>query len=390
MKLTINRDELANIVTSGVSSAPKNSPSAILNNARVIVRDGTMSIASTDLEMMTEATGACAMEAAGAVTIDAAKLKTTVDRLPKGVDVKIEYDKSKYSMIMKAGRSRITFPSLAAEDWPARDQNINGAKFNVSGADLVRLFSHTVSVADPRPGSHVAGVFFHVRETKSKPPALAAVGTTGLILILATVDLPKGADAMPMKDGATCAGVVLSQATVNAVLRLFRNAEKVTIEVDASAILFSTDTVRFSSSLLVSTYPNYAPLIDNPSEANVLVDRACCASAVNLLESFTSADSGNRFQCAASEEGLVLAVGGTEGNGVDVVDAEIEGEFDAFGINGAFLKTMLNSFRSENVVLHPDTKARRVVFLAESEPDLIGAIAMMNITTELATGPANG
>ena len=70
-----------------------------------------------------------------------------------------------------------------------------------------------------------------------------------------------------------------------------------------------------------------------------------------------------------------------------MVDAEIEGEVAAFGINGQFMKTMLDSFKTEIIVMHPDAHHRRVMFLAEGEPDLIGVIGMMNITTELAEGP---
>ena len=244
VKLKINRDRLADIVTRGVSSAPKNSPSVIANNARIIARDGVLSIASTDFDMMVEASGECEMEHRGTTTVDAAKLKMTVDRLPKGVEVSFAYDDAKRDLIVKAGRSRVTFPTLAAEDWPARESKVSGAKFQLSGADLVRLFGHTSQALSNVPNSPMAGVFLHVREGDGRP-VLAAVGTTGMILILATVDLPEGAENMPHREGHP-AGVILSSETVNAVLRLFRAADVVDIEVDSSTILFTTDDVQFS------------------------------------------------------------------------------------------------------------------------------------------------
>ncbi|KRR21657.1 DNA-directed DNA polymerase [Bradyrhizobium retamae] len=385
MKLKINRDRLADIVTRGVSSAPKNSPSVIANNARIIARDGVLSIASTDFDMMVEASGECEMEHGGTTTVDAAKLKMTVDRLPKGVEVSFTYDDAKRDLIVKAGRSRVTFPTLAAEDWPARESKVSGAQFQLSGADLVRLFGHTSQALSNVPNSPMAGVFLHVREDDGRP-VLAAVGTTGMILILATVGLPEGAENMPHREGQP-AGVILSSETVNAVLRLFRAADVVNIEVDSSTILFTTDDIRFSSAMLVGTYPNYGPLVSNPSENSVLVDRVSCISTVSPLEPFASKELGHRLQCAGSDEGFVVAVGSQTGGGVDVVAAEIEGEVPAFGINGQFMKTMLNSFKTEIIVMHPDAHHRRVMFLAEGEPDLIGVIGMMNITTELAEGP---
>jgi DNA polymerase-3 subunit beta len=385
VKLTINRDRLADIVTRGVSSAPKNSPSVIANNARITVRDGKLSIASTDFEMMVEASGECAMERGGVTTVDAAKLKMTVDRLPKGVEVSLTYDDAKHDLIMKAGRSRVTFPTLAAEDWPARAMNMDGAEFKLSGADLARLFGHTAQALSPAPGSPMAGVFLHVRET-GQAPQLAAVGTTGMILILASIAVPSGAENMPGKTGQP-AGVILSAETVNSVLRLFRAAEEVDVVVNESSILFRTSDIHFCSAMLVGTYPNYQPLVSSPSENRVLVDRALCINTVSLLEPFASKELGHRLQCAGSDEGFVVAVGSQTGGGVDVVEAEIDGEIEAFGVNGQFMKTMLNSFKTETVALHPDARQRRVMFKSDGEPDLIGVIAMMNITTDLAEGP---
>lgn len=381
MKLKINRDTLADIVARGVSSAPKNSPAVIANNARIIAQDGTISIATTDFEKMVEATGACEVEANGATTVDALKLKAVVDRLPKGVDVSMTMDPTKYELIVKAGRSRTTFPTLAAEDWPARDYSMDGAQLTLEGSDLVRLFGHTAQALSTVPNSPMAGVFLHVAENGKR---LAAVGTTGTILFKATVPAPDGADDMPMNDNRP--GVILSSETVNSVLRLFRSADVVNVVVNSSSIFFYTDTTRFCSSLLVGTYPNYLPLVSNPAAENVVVSREACASTVALLETFASKELGHRLQCASSDDGLVIAVGGQTGGSVDVVEATINGEIPAFGINGMFMKTMLNSFRSSSIALHPDHRNRRIMFQADDE-HLTGVIAMMNISTDLASGP---
>lgn len=381
MKFKINRDTLADIVTRGVSSAPKNSPAVIANNARIIAQNGTISIATTDFEMMVEATGPCEVGANGGTTVDASKLKAVVDRLPKGVDVSMAMDPTKHELVVKAGRSRTTFPTLAAEDWPARDYAMDGAKFVLEGSDLVRLFGHTAQALSSLPNSPMAGVFLHVVDDGKR---LAAVGTTGTILFKATVPAPGGADDMPMNDSRP--GVILSSETVNSALRLFRSADVVNVVVNSNSIFFYTDTTRFCSSLLVGTYPNYLPLVSNPVAESIVVSRESCASTVALLETFASKELGHRLQCAGSDDGFVIAVGSQTGGSVDVVEAAINGEIAAFGINGMFMKAMLNSFRASSIALHPDHRNRRIMFQADGE-HLTGVIAMMNIATDLASGP---
>jgi DNA polymerase-3 subunit beta len=384
MKLKINRDRLADIVARGVSIAPKNSPAVIANNARLIAHGGLLSIASTDFDMMVEASGECEVQQPGGITVDAMKLKMTVDRMPKGVDVTFTFDDAKRELILKAGRSRVTFPTLPAEDWPARDQNVKGAAFLLPGADIVRLFSHTSKAISNMPGSPMSGVYLHRREVKGRE-RLAAVGTTGHFLILATAPAPDGSENMPRKDGKP--GVVLSDATVAALLGLFRHADEVAVEVDERSILIHTEDTRLCSSLLDGTYPNYLPLVESPAQVRAMIAREPCISTVSLLEPFATKEAGYRLQCAGSEDGFVIAVGSQTGNGVDVVEAEIEGDLPAFGINGQFLKTVLGAFKSGSVAVHPDHANKRVLFQAENEPDLVGVIAMMNVGTELATGP---
>lgn len=381
MKLKINRDKLAEIVTRGVSSAPKNSPAVIANNARIIARDGLLHVATTDFSMQVEASGECVVECEGSTTVDASKLKMVVDRLPKGVDVTIDYDDSKHEMIVKAGRSRTSFPTLPAGDWPARQYREEGASFKIDGSDFVKLFGHTATELSTVPNSPMQGVFFHVTGRR-----LAAVGTTGMILIMTSIPAPAGAEDMPI-DGSRRPGIILSAETVSQIIRLFRTAEDVQVVINEHSIFVSTDSTRFCSSLLLGTYPNYAPLVSNPSETRIELERAACASAVALLEPFALKDQGYRLQCAGSDDGFVVAVGGQTGGGVDVVEADINGEVASFGLNGQYLKTMLGAFKVSTISLHPDHSNRRVIFRAEDEPELIGAIGMMNISTEMAAGP---
>jgi DNA polymerase III subunit beta len=391
VKLKITQDILSDLVTRGASSAAKNSPSHIVNNARLVADGGNLFIASTDFDMMVEASGPADIEREGATTVDAAKLKMVVERLPRGKEIKIELNDEKAELIVQCGRSRTVFPTLTADLFPARDASkVNGAEFELAGSDLVKLFGHTAQSLSSVGMSPMAGVFLHMIEGESRP-LLAAVGTSGHFLFRATVGMPEGAENMPLS--GTVPGVILSAETVAAILRNFRSAEVVNIRVDSSTIVFTTANVLFCSSMLVGTYPPYVPLVSNPSKTRVLFDRASAANTVALLETFASKELGHRLQCGHSDEGLVVAVGGQTGNGVDVIEAEIDGKVETFGINGQYLKMMLASFKSSAIVLHPDPadmRNRRIMFLAEDEPDVVGVIATMNITTEMVETPKHG
>jgi DNA polymerase-3 subunit beta len=383
MRVTISQTDLAALVARGVSSAPKNSPALIANNARLVAKNGVLSVSSCDFERMVEASAKCSVEKAGATTVDAIKLKQAVDRIARGAEVSMVLNE-KRDFVMKAGRSRMTFHTMPAEDWPSLKEQVSGdCRFELSGADLVSLLGETVN-AVAQPGTVMAGVFLHVREWSGRK-ALVAVATTGTVFLLSAIDMPKGADALPDNDGRP--GIMLSPEFVNAALRIFRSAERISVAADENKVVLSTDSTRLTSSMLAGLYPDYDRIVSADTETCVTIDRNRALASVALLETFATDEQGHRLQCAGSDEGLVLAAGAASGDAVDVADAEIAGKVDPFGISSLYLKTVLGAFKSDTLLLRPDARNRRVMFASEAEPDKVGLVGMMAIPTDLATEP---
>jgi DNA polymerase-3 subunit beta len=388
MRLTISRQELAGLVARGTSTAPKTSVAPIVTHARLRARNGTIYVASTDFDKVVEAAGNAIVEMPGALTVDADKLKTTVDRL-KGDEVSLTVDGNR-DLVLKCGRSRVRFATLAAEDWPSWDWKVDGARFEIAGAQLSRLLTNPLTPAGiAPPGMIYSAIFLHTGDWDQGEPALLSAGTNGHILFVTAIGRPEGAEAMPENGGRP--GALLSVDTARLALKLFGGGDdKVLIEVAQNKVVFEKQGTRLASKLVDGTFPEYSRAIPDDSETFLQLDRERALASVALIETFITKDQGHKLQCAGSDEGFVMAAGDrADGDATDIADAEITGSVKPFGLSSQYLKIMLNAFRAETVRLdyHDPTKPLRVS--SSTELDMIGVLSTMRINTNLVSEPAH-
>lgn len=387
MRLTIARKALVDLVSCGTATAPKTAIAPIVTHARLRAdpRFGLL-IASTDLDKIVEARADADVQARGALTVDADKFKTTVDRL-KGDEVSLALDE-KRDLILKCGKSRVRFATLAAEDWPTWDWEISGASFETSGAQLSRLLTIPLLAAGLGGVNPIyESVFIHAREW-SEAPSLAATATNGHVLLVTTIGRPEGADSLPDNGGRP--GVLLSVETARLALRLFAGEEKVLIAADRNKVSFEGAGARLSSKLVEGVYPHYEGIIPGESETSILLDRQRAVSAVSLIETFATKDRGRKLQCAGSDEGFVMAAGDMEaGDATDVADAEITGVVKPFGLSSEYLKLMLGAFKSETLRLDYFDPSKPLRLSTEAEADMVGVLSTMRINTNLVASPGH-
>lgn len=385
MRLNIERKELVSLLSRGATSAARLSPVRIVTHARLIAKAGTLAVASTDLERMVEATAPCAIEKPGSTTVEAEKLVQAVAKM-KGDTVSISLDGA--DLIVKCGRSRVRFATLPVADWPALNGEIEGEHFELTGADLHALLAKPAETGAMASNATILnGVFLHARFDfgTDSVPVLAAAGTNGHVLIAASIEMPEVHTTLPDNGGR--GGVTLSIETTRSALRLFTGDTPLRMFVDKGRIVIESETARLVSKLIEGIYPPYERIIPARQETTISLNRSSALASVDLLETFITKDSGNKLECAASEEGFVLASGSTESDGVDVADAEANGDIRPFGMSSRYLKTVLNAFTGELVTLSYEDPSRPILFVSDSEPLVVGVVSTMRVSTERVSVP---
>ena len=390
MKLAIPRSDLADLIGKGGTTAERVSTIPILKHVRLIARNNQLRVSTTNLNMQAEAVGAAAIETEGETTVDAEKLKSLVDRLPRAAEISLALDGA--DLIVKAGRSRSRLPTLPVHDWPNLDMQLGpeAAIFTVTGAELDRLLTRTIAIASlsdaTRP--NLQSILLHHREWKDVA-ALCAVATNGHAFLLTSVEAPAGAEDLPENAGER--GILVSSETAGAALRLFRGDPSIKITATAGRIIFNGTTATLASKLTELQYPDYRRIMPQPSENLIRIDRADASDRVNLLETFATKDQGHKLEALFDNNGLALASGGgSDGDGIAIVEAEADGSPQPFGLSSQYLKLMLGAFKAETLTVSIADPASPLVFTADNEIDTYGIVMPMRTSGHLTREKLNG
>lgn len=387
MKLVISRNDLADMMSKGGTTAERVSVIPILKHVRLVAGEGVLRVSTTNLNMQAEAVGGAAIDTPGATTVDAEKLKTIVDRLPRGSDILLTLEGD--NLIVKSGRVKSRLPTLPVTDWPNLDGKLQGdvASFTVSGHGLDRLIARPSGISGLVDGTraNLQGVFLHRRHWRNED-CLCAVATNGHTLLLTSIDCPDGAEALPTHgNGET--GILIPQETAAAALKLFRSEEAVHISTSRTRIIFEGSTSRLASKLADAVYPDYRRILPEPSENLIRADRADCIARVSLLETFATKEHGHKLEAAPAETGLALAAsGGAEGDAYAVAEAECEGNVPTFGLSSQYLKIMLGAFKAETLTISVRDAGDPLLFTADNEKDTLGVVMPMRVSGFIARG----
>ncbi|MEQ9122973.1 MAG: DNA polymerase III subunit beta, partial [Alphaproteobacteria bacterium] len=213
MKLMIDRTALLRTLSHAQSVVERRNTIPILNNVKLDVADGRLSVAATDMEIgLAETTAADPMSEPGAATAPAHTLHDIVRKLPEGAQVEISVDPDSERMIVRAGRSTFQLAVLPTEDFPSLADGEMPIGFSMSARDLRTLIDRTrFAISTEETRYYLNGIYLHAADHDGVQ-VLRAVATDGHRLARAEAPLPDGAEGMP--------GVIVPRKAVGELRKL--------------------------------------------------------------------------------------------------------------------------------------------------------------------------
>ena len=177
MKLNIQRETLLKPLQLVIGVVERKQTLPILSNVLLNVKDNTLSITGTDLEV--ELVGQTALEnstKAAQLTLPGRKLMDICKALPE--DAPIELYKEKERVILKSGRSRFTLSTLPATDFPNIETQQENISFTLPQQELRYLLQRTAfAMAQQDVRYYLNGMLFDVTP-KSLSTVAVWVGPT--------------------------------------------------------------------------------------------------------------------------------------------------------------------------------------------------------------------
>jgi DNA polymerase-3 subunit beta len=364
MKATIERATLLRCLSHVQSVVERRNTIPILSNVLIeAAADGTLKIMATDLDLqVVEHLAAVSVDTAGAITVSAHLLFDIARKLPEGSQVSL--DAAENRMVVKAGRSRFTLPTLPRDDFPVIVEGELPTSFEIPAATLAQLIDRTrFAISTEETRYYLNGIFFHVTDDELK-----AAATDGHRLARFTIERPDGAEGMP--------DVIVPRKCVAELRKLLEESLDKNVEVDLSAskvrfTLGGENGVVLTSKLIDGTFPDYSRVIPTGNDKLLKLDPRSFFEGVDRVATIAT-EKTRAVKMAVEPDKVTLSVTSPDnGNAAEELAADYSSEGLEIGFNANYLKDILRQIEGDSVEIHlADAGAPTLIRQNEKSPSL--------------------
>ena len=343
MKFQLDRTTLLNnlLVVQGVVERRERLP--ILGNVLIVLKDDTISMSATDMEIELVARVGAPGGDGGDVTVPARKLLDICRTLPD--DASVEFSTGENRATLRAGRSRFTLNTLPAADFPTTEAIDGQVEVSVTQRDLKELIERThFAMANQDVRYYLNGLLLEFRGQR-----LRAVSTDGHRLAQAEVALQESSSTEEVHQ------CILPRKGVQELLRLIQNVDDaVTVVVGKASLRAAIGDVTFTSRLIEGRFPDYNRVIPRSDQCDkeAAVDRELVRRSLQRA-SILSNEKYRTVRLSFSTSTLhVTANNPDHEEAEDEVDIEYTGDAVEIGFNVSYLIDALGVLPTDTVSFH--------------------------------------
>lgn len=338
MKISISRDAILNPLQMVNSVIERRQTLPILSNVLVSVKNNTLSLTGTDLEV--EMINHCNIDNNddGETTLPARKLLDICKALPESSNIEILIDGERATL--KSGKSRFSLSTLSPSEFPSIDALISPFQFTVSQKIFKKLIDQTqFCMAQQDVRYYLNGLMLELSNNK-----IIAVATDGHRLAYCEADVS-------LNPGET-RQVIIPRKAVNEISRLLEDSDQeIQISLSENHIRIDLADVIFTSKLIDGKFPDYQQVIPQKCQNEVKSSRD------NLYQAFhrTSVLSNEKYRgmrLQLSENQLQATVHNPEQDEAEeIIEVSYQGDDFEIGFNVAYLLDALSAIKSDEVVM---------------------------------------
>jgi DNA polymerase-3 subunit beta len=337
MVININRDDLLKSLqqVSGVVERRQTLP--ILANVLFNIRNNTLFITATDLEVELKTQTEVQSEEDIDITIPARKLHDICKALPDGSSITINVDEQ--NLTLKSGRGRYTLGTLPAQDFPSVDPSTLADRITVNEKTLKFLIDKTqFAMAQQDVRYYLNGMLFDLSKTLFR-----TVATDGHRLALSQIKMDFDEDISSQ--------IILPRKAIIELSRILTDSDDdLIIEIGSNHIRINfSNGVVFVSKLIDGRFPDYQRVMPSGQTQIAIANRQELKQAL-LRASILSNEKyrGIRFKILPNSLEL-LAHNPEQEEAEEVIEVNYDGPEMTIGFNVGYLTDVLNVIDTDSV-----------------------------------------
>jgi len=357
MEFKVNSKELEKLLTKIIPAVPTRTPMQILENFLFEIKEGTLTIIATDLEISMKSSINIVSEGDISIVVPA---KLTHDILKSLGDTTVNFeitDNNKINLTTDNGEYSISY--LSAEEYPEIPQfptetdDINEISFN--GLELKNAFditSFAMSKEEMRPA--MMGTLLEFEED-----GLRFVATDGHRL----ANLLKKDIIAEIDDK-----YVVPEKAIS-VLQKILDEKEVKMFMSNTHISFKLNDIELITRLIGQKYPEYRSVIPLENEYDLKLKTKELLTAIKRMMLFSATSSTRRVKFSISENNLEISAEDIDmGNfGKENIMCEYTGSPIEIGFNSQYVNDVLSHLVAEEEIIFKLHSANKAVIIVPSK-----------------------
>ena len=337
MVINLNRDDLLKSLqqVSGVVERRQTLP--ILANILCNIRNNTLFITATDLEVELRTLTSVVSEEDADLTIPARKLLDICKALPDNADLSMTINDQ--NITLKSGRGRYTLGTLPAQDFPGVEPSTMADRVTLKEKQLKFLIDKTqFAMAQQDVRYYLNGMLFDITQKQFK-----TVATDGHRLALCQLELDL--------ENELNTQIILPRKAIIELSRLLSDSDdEVILEIGSNHVrLTFANGVVFVSKLIDGRFPDYQRVMPSGKTEIANADRDELRQSL-IRASILSNEKYRGIRFKISENNLeLLAHNPEQEEAEEIIEVQYSGPELTIGFNVGYLTDVLNVVESKTV-----------------------------------------
>lgn len=321
--------------------ADQKSTIAILGCTKLTLTGNSLTLEATDLSMKFITSIDVDGREDGVTVLSAQRLFEIVKLLPAGSQIELLPAADQIGVVsgytLKSNRSRYRLPCIDPAEWVEFPETAGAITFDITPADVRRLFSTTAPFLITDGGVNALyGHFLHREGEK-----LIAVGCNRHILCAVSIPAPEGSSDL--------IGIVVPPHAAKRILALADS--DVTVSIGETLMSFSWGKSLMITKMIEGEYPEYQRIIPAANPIEICIDANEAKNAIKraamISDDITYGGSRSVRLNASPDLLTITATGGNGEEGEEVISTagDASGEW---GFNSRYLVTVLEACSGAN------------------------------------------
>ena len=371
MQFQIKRDQLLKSLSIAHNIIERKNTIPILANVLLQIKDNSLNIVATDLDMVfEEKIKDLKIEQEGSTTTSATVLYDMLRKLPSNLDVNFDL-KSQNKLKITAKNSKFNLLCLPTDDFPNFSDKFQEKTFELNGKKFLSLLNKTkISMSNDDTRHYLNGIFIHATAS-NKNAYLTGVATDTHRLSSSSIQMENIENFKPF---------ILPKKTVFQLSNLLQESnENLSICIGETKIQFKIGDSTLVSKVIDGKFPDYEKVIPKDNKKTLSMNKKDFINSVERVIT-VSIDRKEGVKITLDKDQVQLFVASsTSGEGNEVLPANYNAENLTVSFNARYLLDIASEVEDENLVMNLNDAVSPVLIQDKSDKQSFYVIMPMKI-----------